>query len=107
MTGVVCINDHQALELWAVADEMGIRVPDDLSIIGVDNIPEGAARGLSSIGYSPVEIGRLAVDSLVTLMKGATETVGGRAVQVQLVERTSVVARAKARRRIGGVTRPL
>lgn len=89
-TAVVCVNDAQALELWRVADEMGLCVPQEISIIGVDNIPEGVPRGLSSLAYSPVEIGRLAVDSLVTVMSGQPAPTRRFDVDVHLIERNSV-----------------
>ena len=44
-TAVVCANDALALELWRVAEERGRRVPEDLSITGMDNTEEGAACG--------------------------------------------------------------
>lgn len=92
VTGVVCINDSQALELWDVAEKQGVRVPRDLSLIGVDSIPEAQERGLSSIGYSPTEIGRLAMDSLVALINQEEEAQLSHRVPVHLVERESVIA---------------
>ena len=73
-----------------MAVQQGLRVPRDLSLIGVDSIPEGQQRGLSSIGYSPTEIGRLAMDSLVALINQEAGAQLSHRVPVHLVERESV-----------------
>ena len=39
--GVACYNDDVALALLAAARVLGTSVPDDLSVIGVDNVPLG------------------------------------------------------------------
>lgn len=41
-TAVLAVADGLALELMAAAQAQGLSVPDDLSIIGFDNIPAGA-----------------------------------------------------------------
>jgi len=89
-TGVICANDHMALELWDHLDAMGLRVPDDLSIVGVDNQLLGAHRGLSSIGFGYDEVGRLAVQAWLELRAGAKPTDCCKVVPVSLSERASV-----------------
>ena len=37
-TAVACYNDSVAAALWEAAEAIGLRVPDDLSIIGFDNV---------------------------------------------------------------------
>jgi LacI family transcriptional regulator len=41
-TAIFAANDLSAIETMAVASDLGIGVPDDLSIVGFDNIPESA-----------------------------------------------------------------
>lgn len=41
-TAVFAANDQSAIEVMHVAAELGIPVPDDLSVVGFDDIPEAA-----------------------------------------------------------------
>jgi LacI family transcriptional regulator len=52
--------------------EAGLRIPDDISITGVDNTDLGATQtpGLTSIRTPIVEIGREAADCLIARLKG-------------------------------------
>jgi len=43
-TALVFWNDFQALELMEILSRAGIRFPDDLSIVGYDNMPAGATK---------------------------------------------------------------
>lgn len=36
---IVCVNDNTALSVMSVAIEYGIKIPDELKVIGFDNIP--------------------------------------------------------------------
>jgi DNA-binding LacI/PurR family transcriptional regulator len=42
ITGVCCYNDETAMALIAAATHLGLRIPDDLAIIGVDDNPAAA-----------------------------------------------------------------
>ena len=90
VTAVICGNDGQALQLWELAERRGLRIPDDLSIIGVDDIRESAARGLTSVSNPLARIGGEAVDALLGLERGEPWHSLCREVPVELVERNSV-----------------
>ncbi len=89
-TGVICANDHLALQLWDHLNAMGLSVPDDLSIVGVDNQHHATNRGLSSIGFGYDEVGRHAVQAWIELRGGAPANTCCKVVPVHLVERASV-----------------
>ena len=72
VTGVVCLDDLLALMLWDELEKRGLKVPRDFSIIGVDNSPQGEARGLSSVAFSYQDVGRLAVQAWLDLKAGKT-----------------------------------
>ena len=42
VTAVFCANDHMALGLLRALGEQGRRVPEDVSVVGFDDIPEAA-----------------------------------------------------------------
>lgn len=52
-TGVVCRNDQMAMSALAAFYDLGVRVPDDLSLVGMDNLPEARVLrpGLSTVDF--------------------------------------------------------
>ena len=47
-TAIVCLSDVLAFGVQRAAAERGIRIPQDLSVVGFDDIPEAAAAGLTT-----------------------------------------------------------
>jgi LacI family transcriptional regulator len=90
VTGVVAFNDKLAMGLWEVAARRGVRVPRDLSIVGIDNTKPAAERGLSSINIGFDEVGRAAVDAWLGLHRDGSVEEHSRVLPVELVERKSV-----------------
>ncbi len=88
-TAVVCVNDGFAIELMQAAQASGVSIPDDLSVIGVDNA-DAAPWNLTSMGFSFQEVGRRAVDGLVNLIAGGPVEESRLIIAVQLYERQSV-----------------
>jgi LacI family transcriptional regulator len=66
-TGVFCANDLLALGLLQRSVHWGLRVPDDLAIVGYDDIEfaEAAAVPLTSVAQPRELLGRTAVDLLL------------------------------------------
>ena len=64
VTAVLCANDLYALAVWRLAEEKGLRVPEDISIVGMDNLAQGAERGLTSVAPCFEQIGSAAVDAI-------------------------------------------
>lgn len=70
-TAVFAANDRSAFGLVDAAQELGLKIPDDLSVIGFDNIPETAfyqSIGLTTVSQSVQQMGSVATDMLVTLI---------------------------------------
>lgn len=65
-TAVFCINDMAAIGLIRQLQVRGVRVPDDLSVIGFDNIlfTEMITPSLTTIDQSTYDLGHLAADLL-------------------------------------------
>ena len=62
ITALVMANDALALGFMRTAQQRGIRIPQDLSVVGFDNVPEGALvwPGLTTMSQPMQEMGRSA-----------------------------------------------
>jgi LacI family transcriptional regulator len=71
---VFAASDLIAFGAMAVLDEAGLRVPDDIALIGFDDIPAAATfRPPLTTVHQPLEhMGRLAVEHLCGLLSGET-----------------------------------
>jgi LacI family transcriptional regulator len=90
-TAVFAANDATAIQTIAVAKELGLRVPDDLSVIGFDNIPESALTEppLTTVEQSIQEMGADAVRLLLRLIAGESVPATRILLPTRLVERGS------------------
>jgi LacI family transcriptional regulator len=89
-TGIVCVNDFVALQLWTELEKLGLSIPGDYSIISVDNEPGAAHRGLSSFDFGYGTLGQLAIEAWIEWQSGKDAAKCCKIVPAQLVERTSV-----------------
>ncbi len=92
MDGVFVANDQMALSLMREAHRRGIRIPQQLAVVGFDNIPESAFfyPSLTTISQDPQLLGGQAVRSLVNMIQAEQEN---RLIETQsiLVSPTLVV----------------
>ncbi len=73
VTAVVTTSDTMAIGVIDVARERGLRVPEDLSVIGFDDAPGAGERGLTTMRQPMVEKGHIAAQKLIELMSGNLE----------------------------------
>jgi alanine racemase len=71
-TGVLAMSDMAAIGLMAAAIASGLRVPEDLSIVGYDDLPMAAwtTPRLTTVRQPIVEKGRLAARLLIQRLQG-------------------------------------
>jgi LacI family transcriptional regulator len=71
-TAIFAANDQSALGAYQAAQEAGLSIPADLSIVGFDNIPDAAQAnpGLTTVDQSIQEMGKIAIQMLVKLIEG-------------------------------------
>lgn len=69
-TAIFASNDQTAMGVYQVAEELGLRIPHDLSVIGFDNISESKYMGLTTIDQFISEMGYIAVQRLIKLING-------------------------------------
>ena len=92
-TALFCSNDIIAFGCIRALKEKGIRVPEDVSIIGFDNLPTSAMLdpALTTIEVSKRQIGKLAVPILNECIKSPGPLPAAKVlVSGELVERFSV-----------------
>ncbi|KAB2349548.1 LacI family DNA-binding transcriptional regulator [Actinomadura rudentiformis] len=94
VTGVLAYNDLVAIGLVEGLEELGVQVPADISVIGIDDIMQGRLNRpkLTTVAMPTIAAGRTAVDMLLQLV-GTTDV--GPAVtslQTTLVVRDSTAA---------------
>lgn len=67
-TALVCFNDRVAMGAYRAAAELGLTIPNDLSIIGFDNqviVAEALAPQLTTVALPHYEMGAAAVETLL------------------------------------------
>jgi LacI family transcriptional regulator len=93
-TAIFAANDLSALGVMDAAHELGLRIPEDLSLVGFDNVPESALTTppLTTINQPIQQMGSAAVDLLVHLMDGSGDRDTHVRLPTELVERGSTRA---------------
>ncbi len=91
VTAVFCANDHMALGLLRALAECGRRVPEDVSVVGFDDIPEAGyfLPPLTTVRQDFGELGRRALRLLVDRISGHDSAGSRLPVVPELVVRSS------------------
>lgn len=97
VTAAFCFNDQMAMGLYQTAAQHGVKVPDDLSVVGVDNLELVAGAllpGLTTIALPHYEMGRWAIDQVERLLEHEDPPpVVHERYRCEIVERDSVARR--------------
>ncbi|MFI5915775.1 LacI family DNA-binding transcriptional regulator [Dactylosporangium sp. NPDC051541] len=75
-TGIFCFNDRMAMGAYRAAHELGLRIPEDLSIVGFDNqelIADGLFPGLTTVALPHYDMGAWAVRTLIDIIGAGAE----------------------------------
>ncbi|MEU5276980.1 LacI family DNA-binding transcriptional regulator [Streptomyces asoensis] len=90
-TAVFAANDQMALGLLRALHESGRRVPEDVSVIGFDDIPEASSflPPLTTLHQDFAEVGRLCVQAVLRTMRPDGSERGTTLVPTRLVLRQS------------------
>jgi len=95
ISAVFAGNDQMALGLVHAANELGIAVPGDLSVVGFDDIPEAAhfLPALTTVRQNFAEIGRRAIAQLLAELRGGGDSHEHGRISPELVVRASTAPR--------------
>ena len=90
-TALVAFNDISAMGAIRALQDNNLRVPEDVSVIGFDNIRAAAYTlpRLTTISQPLAEIGRIATQTLLNRIHGTAETRGDIIVEPELMVRES------------------
>lgn len=90
-TALVCYNDEVAYILSGICEKRGIRIPDRLSLIGIDNSELSTLAGvqITSLPYPMEELGRKAAENIVKMI-GNPCFDGNYLFESDVIERDSV-----------------
>jgi LacI family transcriptional regulator len=92
-SALFCYNDRMAMGAYAAITELGLRIPDDIAVIGFDNqeVLAGHLRPpLTTIALPHYELGRRALERLLALIHDEDADRGIETVVCPLIERESV-----------------
>lgn len=88
-TAIFASNDQAAMGVYQVAQEMGRHIPEDLSVVGFDNIMESKYLGLTTVDQFISEMGFVATNMLFRLIRGEPLDSQTYQTRTQLVIRNS------------------
>lgn len=90
-TAISAISDEVAVGVMSAAYKLGLRVPEDVSIIGIDGHPTAAAFGLTTMVQHPARQGAIAVSAALAGLGGMSPDAGELEMElpVELKVRTS------------------
>ncbi len=88
---VACVNDMVAIGALSAARDLGLRVPDDLSVIGFDDIAMASwpLIGLTTVRQPLLDLARGAVDLLLRRIEAPERPLTSLVLPVGLVERAT------------------
>jgi DNA-binding LacI/PurR family transcriptional regulator len=88
-TAIIAGDDYLAGQIMQYLKRLGLRVPEDLAIVGMDNtyLTEMLSPSLTSVEFSKEEFSRKLVDTMLMLING--EEVGDEFINVSLSARES------------------
>ncbi|MEY2446434.1 MAG: hypothetical protein QOE00_3014 [Ilumatobacteraceae bacterium] len=98
-TAIVAASDVQAVGCVEAASRLGLSVPDDLSVVGYDDIDLAALMGLSTVRQPLVYSGERGADLILEALSMPSRQPHTETLELELVIRsTTAAAKRKARR---------
>ncbi|MER5374674.1 substrate-binding domain-containing protein [Streptomyces sp. NPDC002553] len=93
-TAVFTCSDRQALGVYEVLSERRLKVPDDISVVGFDDLPESrwTTPALTTVRQPLAEMAATALRLLVRMMNGDRPEGTRTELSTRLVERSSTAA---------------
>ncbi len=96
ITAIFALNDKMALGAIKKLNELGLNVPQDIAVVGFDDIPQASYSipSLTTVHQPLYEIGKLSCERLIELIHGRIDRVN-EVIPIYLVVRESCGAKLK------------
>lgn len=86
-TALFVAADYLTLLVIRIAQERGFRIPQDIAVVGFDNIELAELMGITTISQSLDEMGQLAAKLLLGRLDNPDEPIQNILIQLELIER--------------------
>jgi LacI family transcriptional regulator len=75
MDSIFVANDQMALSVMQVACQKGLRIPEDIGIVGFDNIPESAFfwPPLTTVQQDQYNVAKVAVEEMIKIIESGRQ----------------------------------
>ena len=94
---VFAANDMMAIGALQALRQAGLRVPQDVAVVGFDDVPLARHLGLTTVRVRIAELGERALDRLVSILAGEEDTHGQEFHMPELVIRSTTDPKADTR----------
>ncbi len=86
---IFCTNDAQAIGVIHALHEEKLRIPEDIGVMGYDNIKTAHYLGLSTVDQKMYDVGMMAIERLTTMIKEKDPSIIQKEIEPKLVVRNS------------------
>lgn len=102
-TAIVCFSDMFAIGAMQALHGLGIRVPDEVSVVGFDNIQAPyTSPGLTTVDHRLHDMGQRATEILIEMIEGGSPAIRERIGHAETIEPRLVVRESTARAETSG-----
>lgn len=72
ITAIFCASDIMAIGSIRALEDLGLRVPEDISVVGFDDIPIAryVYKGITTVRQFPIEMGRAGGEAVFKMLHG-------------------------------------
>jgi LacI family transcriptional regulator len=88
-TAIFAATDFQALSVIKVARQLGVKIPEELAVIGFDDLDMAEYADLTTVRQHLDESGRLAIEILIAHIKDNLRPVQHIKLPLTIIERLS------------------
>ncbi len=99
MDSIFVANDQMALGVIQVANQKGLKIPEDLGIVGFDDIPESAFFNppLTTVQQDQYTVGKVAVEEVIKIIEFGWQGVDAMDLKSMILPPTLVVRQSSLR----------